>query len=164
MTNKKFQEKLTEMCESNYVTRGKTQKTFNELVWVLRQDNVDYNISISPYKDGMRWLCIPSIKECFIPATYLTKYVKEIEAEDEECDGICLTVTLENDEDDWFGEVRWCEEDLRNALEVQGYPVTENNIAKLYAMCNHHHFTDCMIERGWDYMYALIGEGDGWDE
>lgn len=68
------------------------------------------------------------------------------------------------DKKEWFGKVRWCEEDLANALEVQGYPVTENNIAKLRAMCEHHFFTDCMIEAGWEYMYSNIGYGDGWDE
>lgn len=71
--------------------------------------------------------------------------------------------TKDTDETDWFGQVRWCEEDLKNALEVQGYPVTENNVAKLYSLCTHHFFTDCMIERGWEYIYDQIG-GDGWDE
>ena len=65
---------------------------------------------------------------------------------------------------EWFGQVRWCEEDLANALKKQGYPVTENNIAKLRAICEHHFFTDCMIETGWEYMYNNIGNGDGWDE
>lgn len=65
---------------------------------------------------------------------------------------------------EWFGIVRWCEDDLKMALEQQGYPVTENNIAKLRAMCEHHFFTDCMIEAGWEYMYCNIGNGDGWDE
>ena len=65
---------------------------------------------------------------------------------------------------EWFGIVRCCEEDLENALESQGYPVTENNIAKLYDICNKHWFTDHMIEAGWEYMYSNIGYGDGWDE
>ena len=66
--------------------------------------------------------------------------------------------------EEWFGQVRWCDEDLKNALEVQGYPVTENNIEKLRALCSHHWFTDYMIEAGWDYMYNNIGLGDGWDK
>ena len=66
--------------------------------------------------------------------------------------------------EEWFGQVRWCEEDLKNALEEQGYPVTENNIAKLYNACEKHWFTDRMIEAGWDYIYNAIGMGDGWDE
>lgn len=69
-----------------------------------------------------------------------------------------------NKETEWFGMVRWCEDDLKNALEVQGYPVTENNIAKLYNICSHHSFEDCMIEAGWEFMYNNIGYDDGWDE
>ena len=67
-------------------------------------------------------------------------------------------------DDEWFGQVRWCDEDLENALEMQGYPATENNIEKLRAWCNTHGFTDDMIEAGWKYMYNTIGLGDGWDE
>lgn len=69
---------------------------------------------------------------------------------------------MENTE--WFGQVRWCEEDLKNALEVQGYPVTENNIAKLYAVCSHHGFIDHMIAAGCEYMYNAIGDDGSWDE
>lgn len=68
---------------------------------------------------------------------------------------------MENTE--WFGQVRWCEEDLKTALEAQGYPVTENNISKLYDICSSHWFTDHMIEAGWEYMYNWIGYEDGWD-
>ena len=66
--------------------------------------------------------------------------------------------------DKWFGQVRWCEEDLMGALEDQGYPATENNIAKLYSLCNSHWFTDHMIEAGWEYINNNIGYGDGWDK
>ena len=66
-------------------------------------------------------------------------------------------------EREWFGQVRWCEEDLINALECCDYPVTDNNIAKLYAICDKHWFVDVMIEAGWQYMYENIGYGDGWD-
>lgn len=65
---------------------------------------------------------------------------------------------------EWFGEVKWSKEDLINALEVQGYPATENNIKKLYNLINNHWFTDYMIEQGWQYMYDHIGTDDGWDE
>lgn len=64
---------------------------------------------------------------------------------------------------EYFGEVRWCEEDLVTALEERGYPVTENNIAKLYAACSRHGFVDYMIESGWEYMYSAIGMDGGWD-
>lgn len=70
-------------------------------------------------------------------------------------ESMCSSVE-EYDETEWFGKVRWCEEDLKNALENQGYPATEDNIAKLYSLCSHHSFTDCMIEQGWDYIYSQI--------
>ena len=90
--------------------------------------------------------------------------------EDHECHSVAVEEWELEDEqdkindDEWFGQVRWCDEDLENALEVQGYPVTENNIEKLRAWCNTHGFTDDMIEAGWKYMYNTIGLGDGWDE
>lgn len=68
------------------------------------------------------------------------------------------------DMEEWFGEVKWNKEDLVNALEVQCYPVTENNIKKLYDIVSNHWFTDYMIEMGWQYMYEQIGSGDGWEE
>lgn len=67
-------------------------------------------------------------------------------------------------ETEWFGKVRWCEDDLKAALEDRGYPVTENNVDKLFVICNSHWFTDYMIEAGWEYMYSNIGDGDGWDK
>ena len=70
----------------------------------------------------------------------------------------------QTDNTEWFGIVRWCEADVRNALEIQDYPVTENNIEKLIALCNSHWFTDHMIEAGWEWIYNNIGYGDGWDE
>lgn len=64
---------------------------------------------------------------------------------------------------EWFGEVKWHKDDLENVLEYCDYPVTENNIKKLYEICNSHWFTDYIIEMGFQYMYDNIGVGDGWD-
>ena len=63
-----------------------------------------------------------------------------------------------------FGKVRWCEEDLKAALEEQGYPVTENNIKKLRTLCDNHWFVDHMIEAGWEYINSNVGYGEGWDK
>ena len=65
--------------------------------------------------------------------------------------------------EEYFGVVRWCEEDLKCALINEGYPVTENNISKLSMICDNHWFTDCMIEAGWEYIENNIGIGEGWD-
>ena len=67
-------------------------------------------------------------------------------------------------ENEWFGQVRWCEDDLKVALEDRGYPVTEENIAKLYNICQSHWFTDCMIAAGWQFMYDQIDESNGFEK
>lgn len=102
MTNADFQKKLEVMYASHsFITKG-PRKTFNELAWVLRQDDVDYNVNIVPYNDDTRWLCIPSIKECFIPVRDLAMHVSKVEFDEDfnnddfGYDGICLTVWLED--------------------------------------------------------------------
>ena len=102
MTNVEFQEKLAKMREKHHAIAGGGKLTFNTLVWLLRQDDVDYNISIPPYEDGMGWMCICSVKECFIRAKELAMHVKKIEVDeadfsddDFKYDGVCLTVWLE---------------------------------------------------------------------
>ena len=102
MTNAEFQQKLEAMYAEHTMIGKSARKTFNELVWILRQDDVDYNISIPPYKEDMGWLCICSVKECFIPVKTLAMHVKEVVLDetdygddDFEYDGICLTVYLE---------------------------------------------------------------------
>ena len=97
MTNIEFNNKLKAMYSVHPIIAKKANKTFNELVWILRQDDVDYNISIPPYEDDMGWMCIPSVKECFIPVKTLGKHVSRVELdEDFECKEICLTVWLED--------------------------------------------------------------------
>lgn len=66
--------------------------------------------------------------------------------------------------EEWFGIVRWCEEDLKVALENRGLPATEENIAKLRNRLDDHWFTDHMIEAGWDYIYSCITDNDVWEE
>lgn len=66
--------------------------------------------------------------------------------------------------EEWFGIVRWCEEDLKVALEDKGLPATENNIAKLRQFCESHWFTDCMIEAGWRTIYGCIESDDDWEK
>lgn len=101
MTNAEFKEKLAKMREKNSLIAGGARMTFNTLVWLLRQDDIDYNISIPPYEEGRGWMCIPSVKVCFIPVKDLAMHVKEVEVDeceddDFEYDGICLTVHLED--------------------------------------------------------------------
>ena len=65
---------------------------------------------------------------------------------------------------EWFGQVRWCEDDLITALEEMGYPATEENISRLYSMCDKHWFTDCMVEAGWEYIENCIDEANGFEK
>lgn len=61
--------------------------------------------------------------------------------------------------DDWFGIVRWCNDDLVVAMGEDGIEVTQDNIDALRIACeNDHHFTDRMIEAGWDTIHYMIHE------
>lgn len=57
---------------------------------------------------------------------------------------------------EWFGTVRWNEDDLANALELHDYPATEENIAKLREMCD-----DGTIRKVWtsdkEVCFGLVG-------
>lgn len=58
----------------------------------------------------------------------------------------------------WFGVVRWCDDDIKNALIDNGYSDTEENISIIRKKCEHHCFQDAMIETGWNYIHAYISE------
>lgn len=61
---------------------------------------------------------------------------------------------------EYFGKVRWCDEDLTNALEEHGIPATERNINMLREQCERHDFTDFMVSAGWDFINSAIGTLD----
>lgn len=64
------------------------------------------------------------------------------------------------DEQKWFGVVRWCDEDIADALENCGHDKCIENIAKIRDKCMSHWFQDAMVETGWDYIYAYISESE----
>ena len=73
----------------------------------------------------------------------------------------CLNWLLdaqEEEPDEWFGTVRWCDADLANALEVKEFDPTNANIGLLRNALEHHVFTDMMIERGWEVIYQMIDD------
>lgn len=84
---------------------------------------------------------------------------------DDEYDGELIEIwkPIEKPKNEWFGIVRWCDNDIKNALETQGIAVTENNVDKLKSLCLHHSFTDEMIERGWEHIYDEIA-ANSWEE
>ena len=68
------------------------------------------------------------------------------------------------DDIEFFGIVRWCEEDIEDALSRFGYNPTPEMVAIIRNCCNHHFFTDYMIEAGWHMIEGYISEnGDRLD-
>lgn len=61
---------------------------------------------------------------------------------------------MENEK--WFGVTGWCNDDIADAIEMQGFEATEENIAKVRNVLNHHSFTDCIIEAGWEFIYCTV--------
>ena len=57
---------------------------------------------------------------------------------------------------EWFGVVRWCEDDIRAELYNLGYEDTPEAISLIRTKMEHGSFTGGMIETGWDYIHAYI--------
>lgn len=74
----------------------------------------------------------------------------------EDCDEVILdaeiyTICANDDDDRFFGIVRWCDADIEGLLESIGVEPTADNVEKVRCACiNNHHFTDGMIEAGWE--------------
>lgn len=67
---------------------------------------------------------------------------------------------------EWFGKVRWCNEDLEKALDENGHPATDHNVQALRQKCEHHSFYEYMIEAGWGWIasaISIIEDEDGFD-
>lgn len=92
MTNAEFQTKLKEMYTKHPMIARSTAKSLNELLYVLRMEgDRDYCVSTN---DGM---CIPSVRETFVPTRDLAKKVVSIEweeFEDEEY-GTCGAIIVD---------------------------------------------------------------------
>lgn len=92
MTNTEFTTKLDAMYAKHHMIARSNPKSLNELMYVLRMEgDRDYSISTN---DGM---CIPSVRETFVPARDLAKKVVSIEweeFEDEEY-GICGVIIVD---------------------------------------------------------------------
>lgn len=92
MTNAEFQIKLDEMYAKHPMIALSNPKSLNELLYVLRMEGEqDYCLSTN---DGM---CIPSVRETFVPSRDLAKKVVSIEweeFEDEEY-GTCGAIIID---------------------------------------------------------------------
>ena len=64
-----------------------------------------------------------------------------------------------NKDNEWFGVVRWSNYDIRTQLLEMGISPTQENIDLIRTACdNDHHFTDGMIQAGWDAIENKIQE------
>lgn len=64
---------------------------------------------------------------------------------------------MENN-NNYFGIVRWCEEDVADAIETQGFEPTEENVKAVMAEFSEAALQTTMIQAGWDYLYNLVNE------
>lgn len=97
MTNLEFRKKLEAIYNEYPIIAKSEMKSVNELAYVLRMSNEDYCLNII---DGCgAFLCIPSVKETFIPTHILAQKVEEIEFDEEiyEEDGVNLLIVLARD-------------------------------------------------------------------
>ena len=90
MTNVEFREKLSEAFNTHiFITKGRTQHTVNELLYVLEHDSrfgkEDFNIAIKTLNN--EWWTIPSL-DTFVTVKLRGVWFNdaEVEFEVEECD------------------------------------------------------------------------------
>lgn len=169
MTNAEFQKHFKKLLDTHDIIGKGNSMTVNELLYLLRMDKdvSDYNVNLVTEDGSIS--CIFSVKQCFVPVKSLVLHVKKVECDefDYGIEDVCLIVHTEEkstDDTTWFGIVRWCDADLKEALILRGYPATENNIARLRNLCETHWFTDSMIETGWEYIYNKIFSEGEWDK
>ena len=99
MTNVEFKTKLNEAFNTHvFITKGRTQHTVNELLYVLEHDNrfdgEDFNITIKTLKD--EWWSVPSL-DTFVTVALRGVWFNdaEVEFEVEEVDEEkfnCITI------------------------------------------------------------------------
>lgn len=64
---------------------------------------------------------------------------------------------MENN-NNYFGIVRWCEEDVANAIKEQGFEPTEENVKIVMGTLNESAFISFMVQAGWDYLYNIVNQ------
>ena len=83
MTNKEFQKKLEKMYGQHTVTNHNRQKTFNELVYVLRMSGENWQINTTCDAVPNGFSCYPGVQDVFIPAKALAQKVVSVEFDEE---------------------------------------------------------------------------------
>ena len=96
MTNAEFLSKLNNMfAEYPMIARSKA-KTLNELVYVLRMQDEDYQLNTVDTGKAGEFGCIPSVKETFIPVRCLKQKVLSVEFDQETYDEMGINLLLVN--------------------------------------------------------------------
>ena len=83
MTNQEFLIKLNEKFDKYPVIKLSKQKSLNELVYVLRMSENDYQINLTDPKKPNELGMIPSVKETFIPSRDLIRTVASVSLDEE---------------------------------------------------------------------------------
>lgn len=83
MTDQEFQKKLEQMYgKYSFISKSK-QKTFNELVYVLRMSEENWQINTTCDAVPNGFSCYPGVKDVFIPAKALAQKVVSVEFDEE---------------------------------------------------------------------------------
>jgi hypothetical protein len=92
MTKSKLFSKMEKMLEKHPMIAKSKVLSVNELVYMLRFEDEEYNISLIE-KDG-NWSCIPSARETFIGTKTLALKIASIDFDVEGCNEemICMIV------------------------------------------------------------------------
>ena len=96
MNNAKFQQQLEEMYNKYNFIAKHTQKTLNELVYVLRRSGENYQLNV---EHGNTCSCIPCVIDCFIPVKTLAQKVVSVEFDEETYNDFGIKLLLIETED-----------------------------------------------------------------
>jgi hypothetical protein len=80
VNNAKFQQQLEEMYNKYSFIAKHTQKTLNELVYVLRMSGENYQLNV---EHNGSFFAIPGVIDCFIPVKTLAQKVVNVEFDEE---------------------------------------------------------------------------------
>ena len=83
MTNAEFQKELKRLYSEHPMIAKRKQKTFNELVYVLRMSGEDYQINTIDKSHPGTFCGIPGVQETFIPVKSLAQKVLKVELDEE---------------------------------------------------------------------------------
>lgn len=93
ITQSEWELKLTGMLNKHPMFKLSNPLSINELVYMLRNEEENYNLNI--LTDKKDWLFIPSAKETFVPTRTLAQKIIKIEVDDFE-DACCQNTIFLN--------------------------------------------------------------------